>query len=252
MSAIVATIHDHMRLNIFAHRENPEPSRPQPTPPTSAPVSAPPAKPAKTYSADQVVWGIVIRNGFDEMDDPWYHRGVTQHAYLEGHDDVALCGFRPPASGPHTRRRPRLGLPSASDHPMCGMCARMVVAPRPRVPLPIQPFRPAVAMPVAPTPAQPVPSPAHVAPPSAMAPPSGPRPAGPGVSMGPTGVPVGPAGVPPQPAGVPPQPAAGAPTSPWVRQRIGDPQPQALGLPLPSSHDGGLMVRGVHLADTER
>ena len=115
-------------------------------------VSLPPPKTGEvietTFPADEVVWGIAIRNGFDEIDDPLYHKGVTQHAYLEGSDSAAICGFRPPQSGPRTRRRSRLGLPSAGDHPMCGMCARMVVAPRPRVPVPIQPSRPPVAVPV--------------------------------------------------------------------------------------------------------
>ena len=139
----------------------------------------------KTFPADEVVWGIVIRNGFDEIDDPWYHRGTTQHAYLEGNDNVAICGFRPPQSGPRTRRRSRLGLPTTGEHPMCGMCARLVVAPRPRVPVPVHPLRPAVAVPVAG-------SATHAL---AVAPVVG------------------------APAGQPPQaPVPGASTSPWVRR----------------------------------
>jgi hypothetical protein len=103
----------------------------------------------RTFPADEVVWGIVVRPGFDELYDPFYHRGTTQHAYLEGNDAVALCGFRPPRTGPRARRRSRLGLPSPGIHPMCGMCARKVVAPRPRVAVPIGPARPSVAVPVA-------------------------------------------------------------------------------------------------------
>ena len=144
MSAAVATISNRMRLNFFAHRDIPEPSQPPtPPPPGTSPGAAPgptaPAKPAKTYPADLIVWGIVVRAGFDEMDDPWYHRGITQHAYLEGHDDAALCGFRPPVTGTRGRRRPRLGLPSAADHPMCGICARMVVRRGPACPCPSSP-----------------------------------------------------------------------------------------------------------------
>ena len=40
----------------------------------------------RTFPADEVVWGFVVRPGFDELDDPFYHRGTTQHAYLEGND----------------------------------------------------------------------------------------------------------------------------------------------------------------------
>ena len=121
MTATVATISHRMRLNFFAHRDSPEPSQPSAPPPQAAPPGASPApsapaRPAKTYPADLIVWGIVIRPGFDELDDPWYHRGITQHAYVEGSDEVSLCGFRPPltgsartppaAPGPAERRRP--------------------------------------------------------------------------------------------------------------------------------------------------
>jgi len=158
MSAALGTITARMKLNFFAGNEAPEAEQPAALPPSTA-TAKPPSH--ATFPADEVVWGIVIRNGFDELDDPLYHRGTTQHAYLEGHDNVAICGFRPPQSGPRSRRRSRLGLPSGGEHPMCGMCARMVVAPRPRVPVPVQGGRPAVAVPVArpttPPPPQPVP-----------------------------------------------------------------------------------------------
>jgi hypothetical protein len=174
----------------------------------------------RTFPADEVVWGFVARPGFDELDDPHYHRGTTQHAYLEGNDLVALCGFRPPRSGPRTRRRSRLGLPTAGSNPMCGMCARKVVAPRPRIAVPVAPGRPAVAVPVAGQPAVagiPVGAPAmaafaqpHVGAPSQA--PVGMRPPGPGQVQ-----------------------------SPWVRRA--DSAGQAAG--------HGLMSRGVH-ADLER
>ena len=146
MSATFATITSRMRLNFFAREQDPEPEQPAAAPPESA-TAKPPT--GKSFPADEVVWGIVIRNGFDELDDPWYHRGTTQHAYLEGNDNVAICGFRPPQSGPRSRRRSRLGLPTGGEHPMCGMCARLVVAPRPRVPIPVAGSRPPVAVPVA-------------------------------------------------------------------------------------------------------
>ena len=144
MSATFANITSRMRLNFFAHNQDHEPEPPAPT--ESGPATAR-VPSGKTFPADEVVWGIVIRNGFDELDDPWYHRGTTQHAYLEGNDNVAICGFRPPQSGPRTRRRSRLGLPTAGEHPMCGSCARMVVAPRPRVPVRVHRSRPAVPVP---------------------------------------------------------------------------------------------------------
>jgi hypothetical protein len=164
----------------------------------------------RTFPADEVVWGFVVRPGFDELDDPFYHRGTTQHAYLEGNDLVAICGFRPPRSGPRTRRRSRLGLPTAGTHPMCGMCARKVVAPRPRIGVPVTTSRPAVAVPVAKRPSfatMTVSAPAPVA--------SG-RPA---------------AGPVPPPAPRPPVNGQAAATSPWVRRAHAEP---------------GLMARGVH------
>ena len=220
MSATFGIITSHMRLNFFSHNESPEPEQ-QATPPQGA--TAPTSPSGKTFPADEVVWGIVIRNGFDELDDPWYHRGTTQHAYLEGNDNVSICGFRPPQSGPRTRRRSRLGLPTSGEHPMCGSCARMVVAPRPRVPVPVQSSRPPVAVPVA-RPAQPVPGPAPDAP----------------------AVPV----PPPAPVGSAPAPQNGStPTSPWVQQRSGTADEQhngAMSIELGASHDSGLLQRGIH------
>ena len=222
MSATFATITSRMRLNLFAQNKDPEPdsqgTEQQPTAAALPPIG-------KTFPADEVVWGIVIRNGFDELDDPWYHRGTTQHAYLEGNDNVAICGFRPPQSGPRTRRRSRLGLPSAGEHPMCGSCARMVVAPRPRVPVPVQGSRPPVAVPVAqPVPGQPVPG------------------------QPPAPVPAG------QPAASATAPAPVAPqqnqpsVSPWVRNRTDasgvDEETQTID--IGARHDSGLLQRGVH------
>ena len=222
MSATFATMTNRMRLNFFSRNQIPEPSQSSAPPPAAAATATPPTD--KTFPADEIVWGIVIRNGFDELDDPWYHRGTTQHAYLEGHDNVAICGFRPPQSGARSRRRSRLGLPTPGEHPMCGMCARLVVAPRPRVPVPVSGSRPPVAVPVArptTTPAEPVP----VAQP----------------------VPVGvvlPAIQQPTPA---PKGSA-PPTSPWVQQRsdVDEAAGDSMTIELGANHDTGLLKRGVH------
>ncbi len=222
MSATFATITSRMRLNLFTRNQDPDPDQEASNQPGSATEAAPSGK---SFPADEVVWGIVIRNGFDEMDDPWYHRGTTQHAYLEGNDNVAICGFRPPQSGPRTRRRSRLGLPSAGEHPMCGSCARLVVAPRPRVPVPVQGSRPPVAVPVARPSQQPAPQPAAV--PAAQ-----------------------PVAAQPAPASPPPDPgAAAAPAvSPWVRNRTdgADASGDTVSVDLASTHDSGLLKRGVH------
>ncbi len=227
MSATFASIGNRMRLSLFSRDSGGEfaPSR---TTPPATDAFRPPT--GKTFPADEVVWGIVIRNGFDELDDPWYHRGTTQHAYLEGNDNVAICGFRPPQSGPRTRRRSRLGLPSAGEHPMCGICARMVVAPRPRVPVPVQGSRPPVPVRVArpaPRPLQPVPvaRPVPVAGPNPV-PPMAPMPLAPNVAA----------------------PNVATPTSPWVRQRAGvEQQPSGpTTVEFGTRHETGLMKRGVH------
>lgn len=99
-------------------------------------------------TADDVVWGFVVKEGYDELDDPWYHRGLTQHAYKEGDDFEALCGFRPPLYGSRGRRRPRLALPTSGIHPMCNVCAKRIAPPRQRVALSVTPQRPAVAVPM--------------------------------------------------------------------------------------------------------
>jgi len=219
-----------MRLNFFAQNHNVEHSEPGADQPGAA---APTPLTGKTFPADEVVWGIVIRNGFDELDDPWYHKGTTQHAYLEGNDNVAICGFRPPQSGPRSRRRTRLGLPSAGQHPMCGACARLVVAPRPRVPVPVQGSRPPVAVPVT-APQQPVPVPVarHA-----------PAPAGAPTAAAPAGTPTAPA--PAAPAAQTAEPSV----SPWIANRTdassGQPADTTT-IEMGTRHESGLLRRGVH------
>jgi hypothetical protein len=97
---------------------------------------------------------------------------------------------------------------------MCGMCARMVVAPRPRVPVPVQPMRPAVAVPVT----------GPIGQPMSAAVPGNATPGYPGLPGEP--YPQGPA------------------TSPWVRRASGI-SPAEPPRPAPS-HDSGLLSRGVH------
>jgi hypothetical protein len=220
MSATFATITSRMRFNLFARNQD---QKPEQSASNQQGATAEHVPLGKAFPADEVVWGIVIRNGFDEIDDPWYHRGTTQHAYLEGNDNVAICGFRPPQSGPRTRRRSRLGLPTAGQHPMCGSCARLVVAPRPRVPVPVQGSRPPVAVPVARPSGQPAP--------------------------GPAGIPVAQPVV-AQPATAPgpamPSAAAASSVSPWVRNRTEAGEDDKVSIDIGGTHDGGLLGRGVH------
>ncbi len=225
-----------MRLNFFSSNHTPE--APEPTAPPSTQASRP--QTGRTFPADEVVWGIAIRNGYDELDDPLYHRGTTQHAYLEGNDNVAICGFRPPQSGPRTRRRSRLGLPTTGEHPMCGMCARMVVAPRPRVPIPVQPGKRPVAVPVARGP-QPVPALPMVVP-QAVAAGAVPGNPAPQVAVAPQ------AAATPSQAAAPPAAAQQqtVTTSPWVKRRSDIEEPQNATIELASNHDSGLLQRGVH------
>ena len=82
-----------------------------------------------SWPADGVMWGIALRDGYDELDDPSYHRGLTGHAYVPGDDRVAICGYRPPSRGLIMRRPAKLGFPSARHNPKCPTCTRRVSAP---------------------------------------------------------------------------------------------------------------------------
>lgn len=106
---------------------------------------------------------------------------------------------------------------------MCGSCARLVVAPRPRVPVPVQGSRPPVAVPVArpgqrPSPPREMPVAQPVAAPAAAA-------HAPAHSNG---------------------HAAATPVSPWVRHRTESGETATVNIELGASHDGGLLQRGVH------
>jgi hypothetical protein len=225
-----ATIGSRMRFDRPAHPEPPTAQPPQHA--AGAELAAERAHPGQRFPADEIVWGIVVRNGFDELDDPRHHVGTTQHAYLEGHDQVAICGFRPPLSGPRSRRRARLGLPTSGIHPMCGMCARLVVAPRPRVPVPVYGSRPPVAVPVVP----PAPQPQRPAPVGIAAAPA---------TGGPSFTP------PPTQAHAAPLPAE-ARVSPWVRERAAAGQaPDPRTIDFGTRHSSGLLERGVHAPEQD-
>lgn len=233
MTLTFASITARMRLNFFSHDNTPEPE--QSVDQGDTQQASPRPQPNKTFPADEIVWGIAIRSGYDEIDDPGYHRGTTQHAYLEGNDNVAICGFRPPQSGPRTRRRSRLGLPTQGEHPMCGMCARLVVAPRPRAPIPVQSGRPPVAVPVQ-SGRPPVAVPVQ---------PGAPAGVGPRMSVSPL------AAAGPVNGATPPLAAPSAPMSPWVRQRSVIEAPSTISVDLGARHDQGLMERGVHSESKE-
>lgn len=105
-----------------------------------------------THPADEVLWGIVTRDGFDELDDPSWHKGMKAHAYPVGMDDEAICGFRPPKSRLRGRGRARLALPSAGVHRTCTRCASRITAPCRPMPVSYVLRRSAVPVPVVPAP----------------------------------------------------------------------------------------------------
>ncbi len=104
------------------------------------------------HPADEILWGIAIRDGFDELDDPSWHREMTAHAYLLGNDGEAICGFRPPRSRVRGRDRARLAFPSPGVHRTCTRCAARVTAPRQAMPVSYVLRRPVVPVPVVPAP----------------------------------------------------------------------------------------------------
>jgi len=103
---------------------------------------------AGVFAIDKVMWGVPIRTGFSELDDPWYHRGLTGHAFLVGDDQAALCGYQPRRHGFLSRRPAKLGLPSDRFNPMCRECAQIVARLRQPVAVPVTPARSTVPVPV--------------------------------------------------------------------------------------------------------
>ena len=103
---------------------------------------------AGVFAIDKVMWGVPIRTGFSELDDPWYHRGLTGHAFLVGDDQAALCGYQPRRRGFLSRRRPKLGLPSDRINPMCRECAQSVALLCRPLAVPVTPVRSRVPVPI--------------------------------------------------------------------------------------------------------
>ena len=71
-------------------------------------------------SSANLLWGVRRRRGYSEIDDPSAHRGLTQHAFVVGAYDVAMCGVKT-----YGRRRPkfvRLAVPTA-ENPTCRECS---------------------------------------------------------------------------------------------------------------------------------
>lgn len=89
-----------------------------------------PREPSPTFTEAQVIWGVPLREGHSDDDDPRAHQGVAQHAFEIGSDERAVCGFEPPkrTHGTYKAPRPQLGLPSGRYNPRCKKCAALVVA----------------------------------------------------------------------------------------------------------------------------
>src|SRR5919106_4009902 len=74
-------------------------------------------------SADQIIWGVRRKYGYNEIDDPSVHRGLEQHAFVVGDYDAALCGAKS-----YGWRRPshiRLALPT-EENPSCRKCSMAI------------------------------------------------------------------------------------------------------------------------------
>jgi hypothetical protein len=71
------------------------------------------------FDNDDINWGVGRRPGFSEFDDPSAHRDLIQHAFLDGTDARALCGYRP-----HRWHRGRSVRVAAATHlnPQCANC----------------------------------------------------------------------------------------------------------------------------------
>jgi hypothetical protein len=76
---------------------------------------------------EDVLWGVPLREGHSDTDDPIPHAKLVQHAFLLGVDERAVCGFKPPrrTSLADASPRPRLAL-SGTDNPRCPRCAALV------------------------------------------------------------------------------------------------------------------------------
>jgi hypothetical protein len=81
------------------------------------------------FKPEDVLWGIPLREGHSDDNDPAGHRGSVQHAFPLGVDVRAICGYEPPKH-PTAGGRPRAALALASDayNPRCLNCATLVRA----------------------------------------------------------------------------------------------------------------------------
>jgi hypothetical protein len=89
---------------------------------------------------DTVMWGVAIRDGYDELYDPSHHRDLTGHAYLKGSDQHALCGYRPPHRSFFTRQRVKLGMMTPGVHGKCEKC-ETAITPSIRANAPVRSHR---------------------------------------------------------------------------------------------------------------
>jgi hypothetical protein len=71
-------------------------------------------------SADEIIWGVRRKYGYSEIDDPFVHRGLEQHAFVVGAYGVAMCGAK--TYGWRKPRHIRLAVPT-EDNPLCRKCS---------------------------------------------------------------------------------------------------------------------------------
>lgn len=90
------------------------------------------SRPTERWSGDpaDILWGVDRREGCSTIDDPRAHRGRTQHAYVAGFDDQALCGHNP--TGWLARQDVPLAMPTELN-PQCQKCrVALRESPNPR------------------------------------------------------------------------------------------------------------------------
>src|SRR5687767_9553373 len=74
-------------------------------------------------SADQIIWGVRRKYGYNEIDDPSAHRGLEQHAFTVRDYGVALCGAK--SYGLRKPRHIRLAVPT-EQNPACRKCSMAI------------------------------------------------------------------------------------------------------------------------------
>lgn len=74
-------------------------------------------------SPDEILWAVRRKFGYNEIDDPSVHEGLTQHAFVAGEYSFAMCGYKP-----YGLRRPvhiRLAAPTDTN-PVCRKCSAVI------------------------------------------------------------------------------------------------------------------------------